>query len=144
MEVTVREQAMRAIAMIQPPEAGQAFASGLKDADSEIRKMASAGWMKAANIPQEVIPAMVEALRDPEVQVRANAAHALARLDVLATGSEVTQAMEQLVEDANLRSASPSQFSPNPHKRMALISFLILKSGSLKGCSKLANINFGM
>lgn len=132
MEVTVREQAMRAIAMIQPPEAGAAFASGLKDADGEIRKMASAGWMKAAAVPEEVIPALVEALRDPEVQVRANVAHALARLDVLpaaavpllidctadandglrmnaalalklASGTKVTQAMEHLLEDASLR-----------------------------------------
>jgi HEAT repeat protein len=123
---------MRAIAMIQPPEAGAAFASGLKDADGEIRKMASAGWMKAAAIPEGVIPALVEALRDSEIQVRANAAHALARLDALpaaavpllianiadandglrmnaalalklATGSEVTEAMEHLVEDASLR-----------------------------------------
>jgi HEAT repeat protein len=30
---------------------------------------------------EEAIPALVEALRDPELQVRANAAHALARLD---------------------------------------------------------------
>jgi HEAT repeat protein len=132
MEVTVREQAMRAIAMIQPPEAGTAFGSGLKDADGEIRKMASAGWMKAAAIPEEVIPALVEALRDPEVQVRANAAHALARLDALpaaavplliactadandglrmnaalalklATGSDVTEAMAHLIEDASPR-----------------------------------------
>lgn len=132
MEVTVREQAMRAIAMIQPPEAAAAFASGLKDVDGEIRKMASAGWMKAAAIPEEVIPALVEALQDPEVQVRANAAHALARLDALptaaiplliactaddndglrmnaalalklATGGAVTEAMEHLLEDASLR-----------------------------------------
>ena len=131
-EVTVREQAMRAIAMIQPPEAAAAFASGLTDADGEIRKMASAGWMKASAIPEDVIPGLVEALRDPEVQVRANAAHALARLDSLpesavplliactadsndglrinaanalkqATGGEVREAMEHLVEDANLR-----------------------------------------
>jgi len=131
-EVTVREQAMRAIAMIQPPEATAAFASGLTDADGEIRKMASAGWMKASAIPEEVIPGLVEALRDPEIQVRANAAHALARLDSLpesavplliactadsndglrinaahalkrATGREVRDAMEHLVEDGNLR-----------------------------------------
>jgi HEAT repeat protein len=131
-EVTVREQAMRAIAMIQPPEAGAAFTSGLKDADGEIRKMASAGWMKAAAIPEAVVPALIEALRDPEIQVRANASHALARLDVLpvaaipsliactgdandglrinaalalklATGNTVALAMEHLVEDANLR-----------------------------------------
>ena len=73
-EVSVREQAMRAIAMIQPPETTQAFAAGLKDACGDIRKVASAGWMKAAAIPEEAIPALVEALRDPEVQVRANAA----------------------------------------------------------------------
>ncbi len=131
-EVTVREQAMRAIAMIQPPEAGEAFASGLKDADGEIRKMASAGWMKAAAVPEAVVPALIEALRDPEIQVRANAAHALARLDVLpaaavplliactsdandglrinaalalklATGNLVALAMDHLVEDGNLR-----------------------------------------
>jgi HEAT repeat protein len=132
MEQTVREQAMRAIAMIQPPEAGTALASGLKDPDGEIRKMASAGWMKASAIPEEVIPELVEALRDPEVQVRANAAHALARLDALpdaavplliactadandglrmnaalalklASGSKVIEAMEGLIEDVNLR-----------------------------------------
>jgi HEAT repeat protein len=132
MDVTVREQAMRAIAMIQPPEAATAFASGLKDADGEIRKMASAGWMKAAAIPEHVIPALIETLRDPEVQVRANAAHALARLDALpaaaipllivctadandglrmnaalalklAVGVAVTEAMERLLEDASLR-----------------------------------------
>ena len=39
--------------------------------------------MKAASIPEEAIPTLVEALRDPETQVRANAAHALARLDAL-------------------------------------------------------------
>jgi HEAT repeat protein len=131
-EVTVREQAMRAMAMIQPPEASAAFASGLTDADGEIRKMASAGWMKAAVISEEVIPGLVEALRDPEIQVRANAAHALARLDALpvnavplliactadandglrinaahalkrARGGEVREAMEHLIEDGNLR-----------------------------------------
>jgi HEAT repeat protein len=79
----VREQALRAIAMIQPPETMQALAAGLKDDCGDIRLVASAGWMKAAAIPEEAIPALVEALRDPELQVRANAAHALARLDPL-------------------------------------------------------------
>ena len=80
-EVGVREQAMRAIAMIQPPETPQALVAGLKDACGDIRVVASAGWMKAAAIPDEAIPALVDALRDPEIQVRANAAHALARLE---------------------------------------------------------------
>ena len=39
--------------------------------------------MNATSISEEAIPALVEALRDPEVQVRANCAHALARLDVI-------------------------------------------------------------
>jgi HEAT repeat protein len=82
-EVGVREQAMRALAMIQPPEAGAAFTAGLKDASGDIRMVASAGWMKAAAIAEDAIPGLVEALRDPELQVRANAAYALARLDAL-------------------------------------------------------------
>ena len=78
---------MRALVMIHPPEIGPALAAGLKDASSEIRKVASAGLMKAAAIPPEVVPGLTDALRDPEVQVRANAAHALARLDVLPADS---------------------------------------------------------
>ena len=81
--MSVREQAMRAIAMIQPPETTEAFAAGLKDACGDIRRVASAGWMNATAISEEAIPALVEALRDPEVQVRANCAHALARLDAI-------------------------------------------------------------
>ena len=54
----------------------------------DIRIMASAGWMKAAAIPEEAIPALVEALRDPELQVRANAANALARLDALPAAAD--------------------------------------------------------
>lgn len=84
-EMGVREQAMRALAMIQAPEAVAAFAAGLKDANCDIRKVASAGWMRAASIPEEAISVLIDALRDPEAQVRANAAHALARLDALPT-----------------------------------------------------------
>jgi HEAT repeat protein len=82
-EVSVREQAMRAIAMIQPPETTEALVAGLKDACGDIRTVASAGWMNATAISEEAIPALIEGLRDPEVQVRANCAHALARLDVI-------------------------------------------------------------
>lgn len=82
-DVGVREQAMRAIATIQPPETTEALAAGLKDACGDIRKVAAAGWMNATTIPEEVISALVEALRDPDVQVRANCAHALARLDFI-------------------------------------------------------------
>jgi HEAT repeat protein len=82
-ESEVREQAMRAIAIIQPPETTAAFVAGLRDANSETRKVASGGWRNATSIPEEVIPALVEALHDPEIQVRANAAYALARLDAI-------------------------------------------------------------
>ena len=80
-EVSVREQAMRAIAMIQPPEGIMALSAGLSDANGEIRKVASAGLMKTKEIPAEVVPGLISALRDPEAQVRANAAHVLGRLD---------------------------------------------------------------
>jgi HEAT repeat protein len=82
-EAGVRERAMRALALIQPPQAPAAFAAGLGDASAEVRKIASGGWMKQVTIPEEAIPGLVAALTDPEVQVRANAAHALARLDAL-------------------------------------------------------------
>ena len=69
--------------MIQPPEATEALAAGLKDSCGDIRRVASAGWMNATAISEEAVPTLIEALHDPEVQVRANCAHALARLDVL-------------------------------------------------------------
>ena len=78
---SVREQAMRAIAKIQPLETAEAFAVGLKDASADVRIVASAGWMNAPTISEQAIPALIEALGDPEIQVRANCAHALARLD---------------------------------------------------------------
>jgi HEAT repeat protein len=80
-EAGLREEAMRALAVSQPPEAAEAFTSGLRDAEPQVRKLASAGWRKAAAVPEEAVPALVEALHDPEIQVRANAAHALGRLD---------------------------------------------------------------
>jgi HEAT repeat protein len=82
-EVSVREEAMRAIAKIQPPQTAEALVAGLKDVCGEIRMVASAGWMNATAISEQAIPALVEALCDPEVQVRANCAHALARLEVM-------------------------------------------------------------
>jgi HEAT repeat protein len=80
-EAGVREQAIRALALIQPPEALDAFTVGLKDPSAEVRLIASAGWVKAAAIPEPAIKPLVEALKDPETQVRANAAFALSKLD---------------------------------------------------------------
>jgi HEAT repeat protein len=95
----VREQAMRALVMIQPPEAAEGFAFGLADPTTEVRLVASAGWMKAASVPATAGPVLVEALRDPEPQVRANAAHALARLDELPTGA--VSALRECASDPN-------------------------------------------
>jgi HEAT repeat protein len=131
-EVNVREQAVRTLAVIQPPEAAAAFIAGIRDADAEVRKVAAAGWMLATTVPPDAAPGLVEALTDPEVQVRANAAHALARLKDLpheavplllecladasdglrlnaalalerAPAEEVGPALTQLLDDPNLR-----------------------------------------
>jgi len=82
-DVSVREQAMKTLAIIQPAEAREAFTVGLKDASAEVRLIASAGWMKAESVPPEAVQALVESLKDPEAQVRANAAYAMSRLEKL-------------------------------------------------------------
>jgi HEAT repeat protein len=97
--VAVREQAVRAVVMIQPPETADVLTGGMTDANAEVRKVASAGWMKAAEIPEAAVPALVEALRDPEVQVRANAAHALSRLEPLP--SEAVPLLVECAADPN-------------------------------------------
>ncbi len=131
-EASVRLEAIRAVALIHPDETLAALAVGIKDSDSAIRKVASAGWMLSEVIPAEVVPSLVEALHDPEVQVRANAAHALARLEELpaeaipplidcsadpsdglrinaamalkiAPADKTAEVMHQLLDDSNLR-----------------------------------------
>jgi HEAT repeat protein len=82
-EASVREHAMRAIAMIQPPEAEEAFTAGLRDASIDVRVLASAGVLNSTAVPTAAVPALIEALRDPEVRVQANAASALARLEAI-------------------------------------------------------------
>ncbi len=80
-EAGVREEAMRAMVMVQPTEAGEAFTAGLRDVEAGVRTLASAGWRKATDIPEQAIPALIEGLHDPELQVRANVAHAFGRMD---------------------------------------------------------------
>ena len=41
------EEAMRAMAVAQPPEAAEAFTSGLRDAEAQVRKLAS--WIGAVH-----------------------------------------------------------------------------------------------
>jgi HEAT repeat protein len=81
-EATVREQSLRALALIEPPEAVQAFLDGLKDVEPEVRKIASAGLVKTGALP-ETLPDLLGALHDAEAQVRANAAQVLTRMDSL-------------------------------------------------------------
>lgn len=126
-ELDVREQAMRALVMIQPPEIVAALAAGLKDASGEIRKVASAGLMKAATVPPEVVADLIIALRDPEVQVRANAAHALARLDDLPA-----EAVAPLIECASdprddLRMNAALALSKAPAARAAKMFTLLIE-----------------
>jgi HEAT repeat protein len=131
-EASVRLEAIRAVALIHPDESLAALAIGIKDSDSAIRKVASAGWMLSEIIPAEVVPSLIEALRDPDLQVRANAAHALARLEELpaeaigplidcsadpsdglrinaamalkiAPADQTAEVMHQLLDDSNLR-----------------------------------------
>lgn len=102
-EVALREEAMRAMAVAQPPEAAAAFTSGLRDAEAQVRKLASAGWRKAVAVPEEAIPALIEALLDPEIQVRANAAHALSRLETLPIEAIAPLAACASHSDAGLR-----------------------------------------
>jgi HEAT repeat protein len=94
---------MRALAIAQPPEAVEAFTSGLRDAEPQVRMLASAGWRKAAAVPEEAVPALVEALHDPEIQVRSNAAHALGRLDPVPAEAIPLLAECAVNEDAGLR-----------------------------------------
>jgi len=102
-EAGLREEAMRALAIAQPPEAVEAFASGLRDAEPQVRKLASAGWRKAASVPEEAVPTLIEALHDPEIQVRANVAFALGRLDPVPAEAVPLLAECAAHEDAGLR-----------------------------------------
>ena len=102
-EAGLREEAMRALAVAQPPEAVEAFASGLRDAEPQVRMIASAGWRKASEVPEEAVPALIEALHDPEVQVRANAAFALGRLDPVPAEAVPLLAECTAHDDAGLR-----------------------------------------
>ncbi|MBY0526432.1 MAG: HEAT repeat domain-containing protein [Gemmataceae bacterium] len=141
-EAGVREHALRAIAIIQPAEATAAFIGGLKSSQPEIRKLAMAGFVKATELCPEAIPDLVEALRDPEVQVRANAARVLSRLDPVP--AEAVPALIECASDGNdslrvnaalaLRSASPGLVhdlfehlltDPNPRLQLIAAGFLI-------------------
>jgi HEAT repeat protein len=136
-EASVREEAMRALVMIQPSEAAEGFTAGLSDPAVEVRLVASAGWIKAESVPATAAPALVEALHDPEPQVRANAANAIARLDELPR--EAIPALSECAADPNdglrlnaavaLRAAPPAEVADlmnhlldDPNVRVRLVA----------------------
>ena len=125
-EAGLREQAMRALVMIQPPEAIEAFEFGLSDGAVEVRLVASAGWIKAATVPASVGPILVEALRDPEPQVRANAAYALSRLDVLPTGalSALLECVADINDGMRLNAALALRLAPPQDVEAVMIQLL--------------------
>lgn len=80
-DVELRQAAMRALAILQPPEAADAFLAGLRDAEADVRKIASAGLQKGGVVPEGGVDAVIDALRDPDIRVRTTIASVLARLD---------------------------------------------------------------
>jgi HEAT repeat protein len=113
-DVNVREQAMRAIALILPPESITALVAGLKDPNSEIRKLASEGLVKAPEIPVDIVPELIDALNDPELEVRANAVQLLSRFDPLPTAA--IPLLVACAEDSNedLRSSAAAVLKQAP------------------------------
>jgi HEAT repeat protein len=76
------------LTFILPPQAASAFAVGLHDAEPGVRRQASAGFVKMSTPAEEILPALLEALKDPEWRVRANAAAALAKCALLPANAE--------------------------------------------------------
>jgi HEAT repeat protein len=87
-DVRVRHAAIWALAMVRPPEALSTFIAGLRDEANEVRIQASGGLMKLEPVTEEIAPALLEALHDPEQRVRANAAAVLARCPKLPPEAE--------------------------------------------------------
>lgn len=86
-EVLVRAQALRSLALIQPPEALEAFAQALNDGEPKVRRAASGGWLRLDETPEESLPMLIDALRDPDAKVRMNVVRILARYEHLPEGA---------------------------------------------------------
>jgi HEAT repeat protein len=116
-EASVREQALHALTLIQPPDAAAAFLAGLKDANADIRRMASAGLRRAQAIPDESMDMVVEALRDPDVAVRTNVACALGRLEPVPEAAVplLLEATAHPSDGLRLHAAQALQSVPDKH-----------------------------
>lgn len=79
----VRRHILRALARIQPPEALAVFKACLVDPEGEVRELAACGLADRAELPDDLVPLLVDGLRDPAPTVRAHVATALGRLPEL-------------------------------------------------------------
>jgi HEAT repeat protein len=141
-EAELRVEALRAVAQIQPPESAAVFRAGLHDADPDVRKLASAGLILVAELPDEVVPELIESLHDPEARVRSNAARVLLRIDPLPPAA--VTALKDCTHDADagmrlnaarvLRNATPDEVKEefirlleddNPRLRLLAASSLL-------------------
>jgi HEAT repeat protein len=122
----VREAALRAIDLIEPPETVAACLACLTDGCPAVRVLASGGLMKGDALPESAAPALVEALRDPEIQVRANAARALTRLAELP--EDAVPALQECAADADdglrLHAILALRRAPAGQSREALVVLL--------------------
>jgi HEAT repeat protein len=84
----VRRAALRALTRILPAEAASAFAAALQDAELNVRRQASAGICRIAAPSEEIKGDLLEALRDPDLRIKANAATCLANFDSLPSEAE--------------------------------------------------------
>lgn len=75
----VRRHILRVLGRIQPPEAVTVFKSCMVDADAAVRELAAGGLAARTNLPEEMLPVLVDGLRDPALPVRTHAARALGR-----------------------------------------------------------------
>jgi HEAT repeat protein len=141
-ESVLRAEALRAVLQIQPPDAARVFRAGLRDAEAEVRKLASAGLMVLFSVPPETVPDLIDALTDPESRVRANVARVFVSLRPLP--DEAVLALLECSRDADdsvrlnaaraLRNGPPTMVGPeftrllddpNAHLRLLAAGYLL-------------------
>lgn len=84
----VRGWSLRALAQVQPDRVVEDFVRALHDISPDVRRLASAGLVRAADQLTEVhLPPVVESLHDADDRLRANLAMVLARRGVVPAGA---------------------------------------------------------
>lgn len=110
----VREQALRTLLQVEPPELLGACLAALHDADEGVRRLASAGLVLAAPLPNDALPPVVEAMKDSDAQVRSNLAMVLAKQEQLPIGvlPSLLRALEDPDDGLRLNALRALQESP--------------------------------